>query len=144
MYYKPIWTQKRENKFIGFWYRSLSYPFTREIAQHFLGAFRYFVTDNEAVQFVSTLHRDKAGHVSAEDLRLAFQEFIVRYPKTRNPAKYYKPHYLDGFNWLESPYFPRRYVQLYAEYHNLDLHQRHPQLTQKQQYQYYQGYRSLY
>lgn len=142
MYYKPIWTQKRENKFIGLWYRSLAYPFTREVLQQFLKAFRYFVTDGEAVQFLSTLRRDKAGHVSAVELRLAFQEFVVRYPKMRDPKKFYKPHYLDGYNWLDSPYFPRKYIRIYSEYHNKDVHQRHSQLqSQRQQYQYQQNYR---
>ena len=142
MYYKPIWTQKRENKFIGLWYRSLAYSFTREVLQQFLKAFRYFVTDAEAVQFLSTLHRDKAGHVSAVELRLAFQEFVVRYPKMRDTKKYYKPHYLDGYNWLESPYFPRKYIRIYSEYHNKGPHQGHPQFPpQKQQYQYQQNYR---
>ena len=109
----------------------------------FLRAFRYYVTDAEAVQFLSTLRRDRAGHVAAVELRLALQEFVVRYPKVRDPRKYYKAHYLDGYNWLESPYFPRKYTQIYTEYHNRHWLQRQARLAQQQplqQYQYQQNY----
>lgn len=46
------------------------------------------------------------------------QEFIMRYPRWRNPMKMYKPHYAVGYNWTTHALFPQTYLPMFVGHHH--------------------------
>lgn len=116
MYYKPIWTPKREAKLQRAWYEIardgvISY---NEIMR-LLAVFGYNISVYEAQWFYNTLDRNRDGRIDYHELRTAMQQFVMTYPRVRNPMKMYKvkPWYTPGYNWRMSPLFPAQYGYLW-------------------------------
>ena len=116
MYYKPIWTPRREMKLQRAWYEIardgvISY---NEIMR-LLAVFGYHVSPYEAQWFYNTLDRNHDGRIDYVELRAAMQQFVMTYPRVRNPMKMYKvkPWYGAGYNWRMNPLFPVRFSSLW-------------------------------
>lgn len=116
MYYKPIWTPRREMKLQRAWYEIardgvISYG---EIMR-LLAVFGYHVSPYEAQWFYNTLDRNHDGRIDYVELRAAMQQFVMTYPRVRNPMKMYKvkPWYGTGYNWRMNPLFPARFSSLW-------------------------------
>eukprot|EP00727_Mastigamoeba_balamuthi_P013800 m51a1_g9042 hypothetical protein (153) ;mRNA; r:5748-6618 len=125
MYYKPIWTPKREAKLEKLYYESArDGMFSYNEVMHILHKFHYdTITPEEAQWFFYTLDRNRDGRIEYPELRQAMQEFVVRYPRTRNPYKTCdKPHYTYGYDWSSSPYYNQNYGNLWTEHHHHHHH----------------------
>jgi len=116
MYYKPIWTPKREAKLQRAWYEiardgRISY---NEIIR-LLAVFGYTVSPYEAQWFFNTLDANHDGRIDYVELRMAMQQFVMTYPRARNPRKMgrMKPWYNAGYNWRAHPGFPGQYGHLW-------------------------------
>eukprot|EP00727_Mastigamoeba_balamuthi_P007829 m51a1_g3667 hypothetical protein (157) ;mRNA; r:256684-264260 len=110
MYYKPIWTPKREAKLQRlYWEVIRDGVITFNEILYILQKFGFTtITPYEAQWFFFTLDRNRDGRVDYVELRMAMQEFVMRYPRTRNPYKMYsKPHYTMGYDWTTSAMFPQ-------------------------------------
>jgi len=116
MYYKPVWTPKREAKLARVWYeiaRDGCITF-HEIIK-LLDKFHYKVSPYEAQWFFNTLDVNHDGRIDYPEVRAAMQQFIMTYPRYRNPAKSgrFKPWYQPGYNWRSHPGFPMQYGHLW-------------------------------
>eukprot|EP00727_Mastigamoeba_balamuthi_P008158 m51a1_g3963 hypothetical protein (175) ;mRNA; r:376996-377924 len=120
MYYKPIWTPKREMKLQKVYYECVRDGIiTFNEVMYILHKFHYTtITQMDAQWFFYTLDRNRDGRIDYCELSMAMQEFVVRYPRMRNPCKtFMKPHYTYGYNWMSSPYFPQTYGSLWTSHH---------------------------
>lgn len=120
LYYKPIWTPKRERKLEKYWYEFVrDGVVTFNEVMHILHKFGYMVSPYEAQWFFYTLDRNRDGRVDYAELRQAMMEFVVRYPRQINPAKAYrvKPWYTSGYDWTTNQAFPGQYRTVYIEHH---------------------------
>jgi len=116
MYYKPIWTPKRDAKLRKVWFKiardgRITY---KEIIK-LLDEFHYKVSPQEAMWFYNTLDVNRDGRIDFPEVRIAMQQFIMTYPRYRNPKKMgrMKPWYQMGYNWRSHAGFPAQYGHLW-------------------------------
>jgi len=116
MYYKPIWTPKREAKLQRAWYEIAGDgAITFNEILRLLAVFGYRVSPYEAQWFFHTLDSNRDGRIDFPEVRAAMQQFVMTYPRVRNPNKMYKmkPWYNMGYNWRAHPGFPGQYGHLW-------------------------------
>jgi len=116
MYYKPIWTPKREAKLQRAWYEIAGDgAITFNEILRLLAVFGYRVSTYEAQWFFNTLDSNRDGRIDYPEVRQAMQQFVMTYPRCRNPNKMYKmkPWYQPGYNWRANPMFPGQYGHLW-------------------------------
>jgi len=109
MYFKPIWTPKREMKLQRVWGMIIADGRVGyEEIPRLLAAFHYQVSPYEAQWFYNTLDGNHDGRIDFPEVRAAMQQFVMTYPRMRNPAKMHKvkPYYQPGYNWRAHPGFP--------------------------------------
>jgi len=116
MYFKPVWTPKREAKLQRVWYeisRDGQVGFGE--IQRLLAAFHYMVSTYEAQWFYNTLDRNHDRCIEFNEVRTGMQQFVMTYPRTRNPMKMHinKPWYQPGYNWRSHPGFLGQYAHLW-------------------------------
>jgi len=116
MYYKPIWTAKRDAKLQKVWYKiARDGRITYKEIQKLLDEFHYKISMQEAMWFYNTLDVNRDGRIDLPEVRIAMQQFIMTYPRMRNMKKkgIMKPHYQMGYNWRSNPCFPAQYGHLW-------------------------------
>jgi len=116
MYYKPCWTPKREAKLQKVWHKiAKDGRVTHKEIKKLLDEFHYKVSDRDAQWFYYTLDRNHDGRIDYPEVRLAMQQFIMTYPRYRNPKKSgrMKPWYNRGYNWRSHPGFCSQYAHLW-------------------------------
>jgi len=116
MYYKPIWTPKREAKLQRAWYEiARDGHITFNEIMRLLAVFHYHVSPYEAQWFFNTLDCNHDGRIDYAEVRIAMQQFVMTYPRVRNPSKMgrMKPWYQMGYNWRSHPGFPGQYGHLW-------------------------------
>jgi len=116
MYYKPVWTPKREAKLVKVWAKiAKDGRITHKEIKKLLEKFHYKVNDHEAQWFFHTLDVNRDGRIDFPEVRLAMQQFVMTYPRTRNPKKAgrMKPWYNQGYNWRSHPNFISTYSHLW-------------------------------
>jgi len=115
MYYKPVWTAKREAKLQKVWYKiAKDGRITHKEIKKLLEKFHYRISDHEAQWFYHTLDRNRDGRIDYPEVRIAMQQFIMTYPRYRNPKKAgMKPWYNRGYNWRSHPGFCTQYGHLW-------------------------------
>jgi hypothetical protein len=120
MFYKPIWTHKREHKLQKIYYKiTKDGVITHKEILKVLKEFHYELSLGEAQMFFSVLDRNRDGHISLEEFRLALQEFVVAYPRMMNPKKARKAHHAHGYAWHTHSSFPRQFGHLYQHHHHV-------------------------
>jgi len=114
MYYKPIWSPKRENKLALLYQQVMADGVvTPQEIQIVLNRFGYNIGLYEAQWFLHTLDINRDGMISYPEFRNGVQQFVLTWPKTRNPAKPWKAHYAPGYNWTTHPGFPMNFRNLW-------------------------------
>jgi len=116
MYYKPIWTPKREAKLQREWFQiARDGAVTFNEVMRLLHKFHYNVTPYEAQWFFNTLDCNHDGRIDFPEVRAAMQQFVMTYPRTRSPKSMHKmkPWYTAGYNWRAHPGFPGQYGHLW-------------------------------
>jgi len=116
MYYKPIWTPKREAKLQRAWYEiARDGAITYNEILRLLAVFHYHVSPYEAQWFFNTLDCNHDGRIDFAEVRAAMQQFVMTYPRVRNTNKMFKmkPWYQMGYNWRAHPGFPTQYGNLW-------------------------------
>jgi len=116
MYFKPVWTPKRDAKLQKEWYKiARDGRVTHKEIKKLLEKFHYKVNDYEAQWFYNTLDRNRDGRIDMPEVRIAMQQFIMTYPRYRNPKKggRVKPWYTSGYNWRSHPGFCTQYAHLW-------------------------------
>lgn len=117
MYYKPIWTPKREMKLQRLYAACVADGVvTPQEIQIVLNRFGYNIGLREAQWFLHTLDINRDGIISFPEFKLGVQQFVMTWPKMRNPAKPWKAHYAPNFNWSMQPGFPMQYRHLWRFY----------------------------
>jgi len=116
MYYKPVWTPKRDAKLQRVWFEIAHdgcITFNEIIS--LLARFHYNVTPYEAQWFFNTLDCNHDGRIDFPEVRAAMHQFVMTYPRVRNPMKMgrMKPWYQMGYNWRAPPGFPGQYGHLW-------------------------------
>eukprot|EP01106_Pelomyxa_sp_JSP_P014323 TRINITY_DN452_c0_g1_i11.p1 TRINITY_DN452_c0_g1~~TRINITY_DN452_c0_g1_i11.p1 ORF type:complete len:218 (+),score=37.87 TRINITY_DN452_c0_g1_i11:70-654(+) len=108
MYYKPVWGPKREMKLQRLYYEVCRDGIiTPQEIQYCLHRFGYNVDFYIAQWVLFNLDLNRDGHISYEEFKIGIMQFVVGWPRTRNPMKMHimKPHYVSGYNWAMDPMF---------------------------------------
>jgi len=116
MYYKPVWTPKRDAKLLKVWRKiAKDGRITHKEIKKLLEKFHYKVSDHEAQWFYHTLDVNRDGRIDYPEVRIAMQQFVMTYPRCRNPKKggRIKPWYNKGYNWRSHPNFCSQYAHLW-------------------------------
>eukprot|EP01106_Pelomyxa_sp_JSP_P005142 TRINITY_DN181_c0_g1_i12.p2 TRINITY_DN181_c0_g1~~TRINITY_DN181_c0_g1_i12.p2 ORF type:complete len:223 (+),score=57.70 TRINITY_DN181_c0_g1_i12:99-767(+) len=114
LYYKPIWTIKREQKLAKL-YNEVMADGVLEAKEmkHVLKKFGYHVSDEEAMWVLASMDLNHDGNISYDEFRFGIQSFCVSWPRIRAPGKMPKAYHYPGYNWLAHPEFPRHLQHLW-------------------------------
>eukprot|EP01105_Mastigella_eilhardi_P026535 TRINITY_DN772_c0_g2_i3.p1 TRINITY_DN772_c0_g2~~TRINITY_DN772_c0_g2_i3.p1 ORF type:complete len:209 (+),score=45.94 TRINITY_DN772_c0_g2_i3:65-691(+) len=106
MYFKPIWTMKREMKLQRCYMEVVrDGVITPYEVQYVLHKFGYPVDFFIAQWVLFNLDRNRDGRISYEEFKLGVMQFVVGWPRGRNQMKPWKMHYAANYNWATNPLF---------------------------------------